>query len=133
MGDEEAERMKKEVRQAISEMAEAAKTDRRIARWHRVISAELLGVSIKFDPSTMRLPYESEAFRSAWCDWCEDRKKRKKPLTERAARLQLIEIVRWGESAAIESIETSIKAGWQGLFPPKVVESQRKETNKWFV
>lgn len=124
--------MKKEVRQVILEMAEAAKTDRQIARWHRVISAELLGTSIKFDPCSMRLPFESDAFRAAWCDWCEDRRKRKKPVTERAARLQLRKLESWGESKAIAAIHASIESGWSGLFAPKDCELATKNTNRWF-
>lgn len=58
-------------------------------------------------------------FRKAWDDWLADRRDRRKPLTVRAQEIQLGKLARWGEQAAIASIERSIANGWQGLFEPQ--------------
>ena len=77
---------------------------------------------------SLTLPFPSEAFRLAWKSWVEFRIEKKKPLTEHAIKLQLSDCEKWGEEGSIESINASIKAGWQGLFAPKVTASRNKGT-----
>lgn len=62
---------------------------------------------------------DSLAFREAWARWVEYRAELKKRLTPKSAAMQLKMLAGLGESAAIESIEQSIRNGWQGLFEPK--------------
>jgi len=66
----------------------------------------------------VRLPFGSEAFLSAWRSWVAYRKEMKKKLTDSSVTAQCREFALWGEQKSIESIEQSIKQGWQGLFEP---------------
>lgn len=68
---------------------------------------------------TIPLTLKTPQFLKAWEDWKQDRKARKKPMTARAAELQLADLEKWGVEKAILSIRNSIKGGWQGLFEPK--------------
>lgn len=58
-------------------------------------------------------------FILAWESWLHERKRRKQTVTPNAARLQLRDLDAHGVKVAIETIETSIKNGWTGLFPGK--------------
>lgn len=62
---------------------------------------------------------DNPEFQAAWLDWNAERKARGKPLTERAAKLQLDKLESFGLAGAIRSIKQSIENGWQGLFEPK--------------
>lgn len=66
------------------------------------------------------------AFLILWRDWVDDRKARKKPMTEIAAKLQLNEMAEWGIEKAIQAINTSIKAGYQGIFEPSIHANRSK-------
>jgi len=61
---------------------------------------------------------DTEEFKAVWSDWEEDRKQRRKPITRRAAELQLASLSKWGPDKAIAAIKLSIEKGWQGLFEP---------------
>lgn len=73
-------------------------------------------------PGMPTLPPELDEpdFILAWESWLHERKKRKQPVTVQAARLQLRDLAAHGVKVAVETIETSIKNGWIGLFPNKV-------------
>lgn len=73
----------------------------------------------QYDPLAADLPFESADFRTAWSDFAEMRREKKKPLTDRAAKIVLRKLAEWGEPAAIESLEASTVSEWQGVFPPK--------------
>jgi hypothetical protein len=47
------------------------------------------------------------------------RAEKKKPLTERGAKIILRKLAGWGEPAAIESLEASTVSEWAGVFEPK--------------
>ena len=66
----------------------------------------------------VRLPFGSEAFIASWKSWVAYRKEMKKKLTDSSVTAQCREFALWGEQKSIESIEQSIKQGWQGLFEP---------------
>lgn len=66
----------------------------------------------------VRLPFGSQAFITAWKSWVVYRKQLKKTLTDSSVQAQYREFALWGEQKSIESIEQSIKQGWQGLFEP---------------
>jgi hypothetical protein len=70
-------------------------------------------------PWSEPLPFESEQFSNAWRNWQDYRKELKKPLKPTTVKAQWRQFVLWGEKKSIESIETSIKNGWTGLFEPK--------------
>lgn len=74
-----------------------------------------------FDAAEVALPAELDTveFRERWQAWAAYRRKKRKPISEDAAKRQLEELVRYGPSGAIESINASIANDWQGIFPPK--------------
>jgi len=49
-------------------------------------------------------------------EWVEARIEIGKPLTERAVKMQLENMAKWGVEGAIASMRRSIENGWQGLF-----------------
>lgn len=72
-----------------------------------------------FDASTIELPEWLD--RDDWQRWVTDRKTRKKPVTEEAAKLQLKQLAdlraEGHEPRAV--IANSIASGYQGLYPPR--------------
>lgn len=72
--------------------------------------------------TTVPLPevLNTQRFREAWANWAADRKDRKKPITARAAALQMRKLAEMGEARAIAAIENSIANGYQGIFEPSV-------------
>ena len=68
-------------------------------------------------------------FILAWESWLHERKRRKQPVTVQAARLQLRDLAAHGVKVAVETIETSIKNGWTGLFPGKVSDDRNTQRN----
>ena len=64
------------------------------------------------------LPFESDAFKSAWAAWKEHRRRLRKPMTDHAQRLTLAKLPKV-EATAITWINTAIERGWQGIFEPK--------------
>ena len=62
---------------------------------------------------------DTPAFRTAWDEWKEYRRSKRKPISKHGATKQLKELSAFGESGAIEAIEQSIRNDYQGLFEPK--------------
>ena len=59
-------------------------------------------------------------FKGAWTEYISYRRERRlSRLTPRTINRQLRQLEAWGHDAAIQSIETTITKGWQGLFEPK--------------
>ena len=65
------------------------------------------------------LPFTSDAFQSAWGDWCQHRKEIKKKLTPTSVKQQFRKFEEWGEAKSIEVIRYTIEKGWQGLREPE--------------
>lgn len=63
---------------------------------------------------------DTPEFRAIWKSWLDDRKERRKPVTARAAEMQLQDCEKFGQEVAIEAIRRAIKGQWQGIFPEKV-------------
>lgn len=59
--------------------------------------------------------------RADWVSWVADRKARKKPITQEAARRQLQQLAGYRAEgvAARDVISHSIASGYLGLFPPR--------------
>lgn len=70
----------------------------------------------RFDPTSIKLPFESDDFAHFWECWTLHRKEIKKPLTERTAKMQLENLKEMGESRAIAAIRNSIERGYTGLY-----------------
>lgn len=62
---------------------------------------------------------DTTAFRTAWNDFVEHRKSIRKPMSQKAASLNLNTCIRIGRENAIRAIEQSIANGWTGIFEPK--------------
>lgn len=75
----------------------------------------------KFDPLPIVLPaaLDTPAFRDSWAEWVAYRRDRRLSLRERTVAKQISDFARWGEPAAIEAINTSIRNGWTGVFESK--------------
>ena len=59
------------------------------------------------------------AFRSAWTDFIDHRKSNRKPLSPKAAELNLKKCLELGHDIACSAIEQTIANGWTGIFEPK--------------
>jgi uncharacterized protein YdaU (DUF1376 family) len=75
------------------------------------------------------LPFADEDFASAWADWCQHRKEKKKPVTPTSAKLQLQELEDMGVDRAIKAIDHSIAKGYQGIFEPSQFNGQKPKPN----
>lgn len=84
-----------------------------------------------FDPLGVVLPDWLDA--DDWARWCRHRKALRRPLTEDAVRLQLLELdkLRQRGVSPASVIDYSIGNGWTGLFAPKgaVVPQSRADRN----
>lgn len=86
----------------------------------------------KFDPALMALPDCIDLH--VWKAWCNDRAQRRKPITERAAVLQITKLKEWhrqGIDPAM-AINKAIESGWSGLFKPDdfVVRNNGQRVNR---
>ena len=63
------------------------------------------------------------AFLSAWDDFTAHRKSIRKPLSPKAAELNLKKCLELGPDTACNAIEQSIANGWTGIFEPKASTS----------
>lgn len=59
------------------------------------------------------------AFRSAWADFIAHRKSIRKPMSPKAAELNMRKCITLGPDTACNAIEQSIANGWTGIFEPK--------------
>jgi hypothetical protein len=73
-----------------------------------------------FDPTVLTLPFEGEAFKTAWLAWCKGRREQRKPLTPTGAVKQLGMLGGLDLNHAIATLEQSTMNQWQGLLPNKV-------------
>jgi hypothetical protein len=65
-------------------------------------------------------------FLSCWSEWLEFRREKRKPVSARAAKIQLRKLSEIGPVQACATIDQSIQNDWQGLFPDKVNGSKRE-------
>lgn len=72
----------------------------------------------KFDPTSIVMP--DAINESAWREWCEYRDKKKKPVSEHAAKKQLKVLATYDAHSQQRMIDASIANDWQGLFPEKL-------------
>ena len=66
---------------------------------------------------------DTTAFQSAWSDFIDHRKSIRKPMSPKAATLNLNTCLTIGHDNAIRAIEQSIANGWTGIFEPKAATS----------
>ena len=70
-------------------------------------------------PVTIPDCLNTPAFTAAWNDFTEHRKEIKKPMTPRAAAMQLKKLEAYTPDIAAAMVEQSIAGGWQGIFELK--------------
>lgn len=70
------------------------------------------------EPVVIALPFTSEEFTMIWAEWETSRRKRGKPISEAARKMQLAKCVEWGEERAIAALKHSITNDYQGLYEP---------------
>ncbi len=77
--------------------------------------------NLKWTPEDAAIPsnLDDPRFHAAWAEWCKDRRKRNKKLTEVAVQKQMDLLSGWGLEAALMSIDQAIRNGYLGLFSPK--------------
>lgn len=78
------------------------------------------------------LPIElnSPEMAETWNQWIEFRKSIRARITPISANRAFKDFSKWGQSAAIESINESIRNGWRGVFAPKTAPSYMKQEPK---
>lgn len=83
-----------------------------------------------FDPLAVPIPpsLDTPLFRQAWAAWAAHRVEIKARLTEQSTRQQIRLLVELGHDKAVETIRTSIRQSWRGLFPeqPKHNPNERQ-------
>lgn len=72
-----------------------------------------------FDPAAIELPDWLDT--ELWQRWCADKKRRRKPITPDAAKLQIKHLAEYREQGHTPQavIEHSIASGYQSLYPPR--------------
>jgi hypothetical protein len=73
------------------------------------------------NPASVEIPPDlaSPPFPAAWTDWIAYRSERRLSNRDRTLTLQLETLAPLGPAAAAECLKTSIRNGWQGIFPEK--------------
>ena len=73
-----------------------------------------------------------DSFSIAWEEYKKYRaNNRWKPLMAMSVERKWRELAEWGLEGAIESINQTIKHGWQGLFKPQSIISKNKDASVW--
>ena len=72
-------------------------------------------------PESIPIPdaLNHDPFPATWAEWIAERRERRKPLTARAAKGQLLGLEPLGPAKAAECVSASIRNGWVGLFPER--------------
>jgi hypothetical protein len=72
-----------------------------------------------FDPLAVPIPQslDTPLFRQAWAAWAAHRVEIKARLTEQSTKQQIRLLAELGHDKAVETIRTSIRQSWRGLFP----------------
>jgi len=69
--------------------------------------------------------------RDAWEEWIAHRRERRMPMSPRALKPQLKLLAKFDTDTQREIIETSMQAGWQGLFAPKGKKAKPAGEIQW--
>lgn len=72
----------------------------------------------------------TESFKNKYLEWVSYRKEIKKAMPLTTINKQLKSLSKHGESEAIRMIDFAIEKGWQGIYPIKGNENQKKESAK---
>jgi hypothetical protein len=79
----------------------------------------------------MVFPFDSQEFNQTWQMWSDERKKRKKPLSEMAIKIQIKRMRGFTEKEIIDALEESIEKRWATIYPKKdKATNQPRPTNE---
>lgn len=67
---------------------------------------------------------QDQRFMDSWAEWLEYRKERRLTRVPKCLERQLKFLANLGLEGALESLDQSIRCGWQGLFEPKSKKTQ---------
>jgi sugar-specific transcriptional regulator TrmB len=67
----------------------------------------------------MAFPFDSPEFKQTWQMWEEERKKRKKPLSETAIKIQIKRMIGFTEKEIINALEEAMDKRWATIYPKK--------------
>lgn len=70
------------------------------------------------------------SFTNSWADWCQDRRDKRQPITETAAKRQLAKLAAMGEKRAIAAIDFSITQGYTGIFEQNSNGTHKQSTTE---
>ncbi len=76
------------------------------------------------EATTYPAALDTPAFRRSWSEWIDYRRERRLSLRGATLARQLAFLAPFGDRAACEAIEQSIRNDWKGLFPPKGKKGQ---------
>ena len=67
----------------------------------------------------MAFPFDSDDFKETWQMWEEERRKRKKPLSETAIKIQIKRMRGFTEKEIINALEEAMEKRWATIYPKK--------------
>ncbi len=67
----------------------------------------------------MAFPFDSPEFKETWQMWEDERKKRKKPLSETAIKIQIKRMNGFTEKEIIHALEEAMEKRWATIYPKK--------------
>jgi len=70
-------------------------------------------------------PFESEPFKEAWQMWKDERKARKKPLSDRAVKIQIGKMKGFTEKEIIDALHAAIERNWATIYPKKEITTNQ--------
>lgn len=106
----------KAIAKANAKANEPAKNKQRKVKVKEKVEVEG-GSEVQYEKG--KLPFESEKFKSSWGAFEQMRKAKRAPMTDRAKELIIADLVKMGESDAIQSLDKSTRNTWTDVYPVK--------------
>jgi hypothetical protein len=116
-----------------SEHLPVPKTEQEVCRIRNTKDTPIKETPIKEESPLipMAFPFDSDAFKKAWQMWKDERKSRKKPLSDRAIALQIGKMKGFTEKEIIDALHNAIERNWATIYPKKEINSnQPRPTNE---
>lgn len=111
----------------IARMEKVASAKQKVAKSSKIKENRIKETDTSSIEEVIFIPEFSANFQLKYKEWIDDRKVRKKPVTEKAMEIQLWKLKSWWEEKAIIAIDTAIAAWYQWLFEPKSWWFQKPE------
>jgi hypothetical protein len=109
-----------------SEHLPVPKTEQEVSRIRHTKDTPIKETPIKEEKPLPQaaFPFDSEAFKTTWQMWVDERKSRKKPLSKQAVAIQIGKMKTYTESEVIDSIHEAIEKNWATIYPKKDIAKQ---------